>query len=309
MKENKCSPRHHRPTFKEALQHAGSLVSKVHPACNAIPKISRQDFDNLVDSIIENGLLEPICINHNKVLLDGRSRLMACLVAGVAITTDDVKVTDHNPDAIAQSNVARRHLTKTQKLMKATDRLAEQRKLSAKRRAEGAKKGRENKNQPVRAENAPSQPKKNRGTRAVEQVAKEESVPRPELILMEKVLTAAPELRDKIESEEISLDEAADIADVPHKQPKTSKPKKPKSSPPLGERIAVIEHDDDVQELKAPGVSVFTHPQLDTSVMLFGSSSETVIGATDDDEFVLVSPETDPVDQAIESLRKKLTQG
>ncbi|MCM2371906.1 ParB N-terminal domain-containing protein [Aporhodopirellula aestuarii] len=253
MNENKYSPRYERPKVKEGLQHAGTLVGKIHPMCNSIPIIPQRNFDNMVDSIKENGLLEPIYINHDKQLLDGRSRLMACFVAGVALTADDVKVTEHSPEAIAQSNVARRHLTKNQKLMLAVDRLSMQRKLAGVKRTVGAEKVRQSQKQPDGAKLARSQQPKKRGPRALEKVAKEEEVPRADLALAEKILLAAPDLQPSIESGEISLEEAANRTGVPRKQTQAPRPKKRKPSRPQRDLSVVTEHGDGIRELTAPG--------------------------------------------------------
>ncbi|MCM2370381.1 ParB/RepB/Spo0J family partition protein [Aporhodopirellula aestuarii] len=308
MNENKYSPRYQRPKLAAALQHAASLVGKVHPMCNALPVISARDFDNLVDSIKENGLLEPVYVNRDKQLLDGRSRLMACLVAGVTVTADHVEVTDHSPEAISQSNVARRHLTENQKLMRAADRLASQRKHAADRQAAGAEKGRERQKQPAGAKLATNQKSKKRSPRALEKVAKEEKVPRADLALAEKVVQAVPKLKARIESGELSLDDAADLAGVPRKQPKASRPKKQKSSRLHQDLDVVTDHGGGIRELTAPGVSVFAHPELDVSIMVYGPGSDKYIGATNDEEHVAVNPDTPLVEQAIDLLKRKLTQ-
>ncbi len=307
MAKNKYSARHERPNLHEAIKYAGALVGKVHPACNALPRISQQDFDNLVDSIKENGLLEPIYVDHKNQLLDGRSRLMACLAAGVSIAPGHVKVSEHSPEAIAQSNVARRHLTSNQKLMRAVDRLAKQRKDAAERRASGAEKGRESQKKQAGAKRATSQKPKKRSTRVLEKVAKDESVPRADLALTEKILSATPEVRGKIESGELSLDDAAKLAGVSRKQLKTSKPKTQKKVRQHQDLRSVTEHGDGIRELEAPGISVLTHPKLDISIILYGPAGDKYIGATDDEDHFAVAPETPVVEQAINYLKKKLT--
>ncbi len=131
-----------RPKLADAIAPLKPWVNSVHPHCDSIPRIGQTDFDNLVESINEYGLQQPILVDASGVLLDGRSRIMACFVAGVPITEDDIETTDKDPEAIAQTNIARRHLTKDQKIMEAVSRdLAHQRRLAAdrKRRSANAK--------------------------------------------------------------------------------------------------------------------------------------------------------------------------
>lgn len=315
MNNSKYSRRYPCPKLKDAIQHAGSLVGEVHPTCKSLPKISARDFDNLVDSIKEHGLLVPICINQDRQLLDGRSRLMACRVAGVAIAADDVKVTEHTAEAIAQSNVARRHLTVDQRLLRAADRLTQIREQAAARKTAGAEKGRENRKNPDLANDAKSKTKP-RAPSSAETVAKEDSVPRDVLAVTEKVLEKNPELRPKIEAGELSIDMAADIAGVSRKQPK---PKKRKSQKKKAEPVshddgvatdcnAMTQHRDGVREFKAPGVSVLIHPEFDASILVYGHDDRKYIGATDDAEHAPAEPDSCPVGQAIEYLKEKLSQ-
>ncbi|WP_404308165.1 hypothetical protein [Neorhodopirellula lusitana] len=192
--------------------------------------------------------------------------------------------------------------------MRAADRLAEYRKLAAKQRASGAEKGRKNRKLPAGAKLATSQNTKKRSPRALEKVAKEESVPRAELALTEKVLSAAPDLRPRIESEELSLEQAADLAGVPRKQPRASRPKKEKPSQARQNLDIVTEHGGDIYELTAPGVSVFAHPKLDVSIMVYGPGSIQYIGVTDDNEHEQAGWNTPTAEQAIALLKEKLGQ-
>ena len=56
---------------------------EVHPAADAYPLIDGDEFTKLVASIKENGLREPIILNHDRtMLIDGRNRYRACQLAG-----------------------------------------------------------------------------------------------------------------------------------------------------------------------------------------------------------------------------------
>lgn len=94
---------------------------KVHPAADAYPLIDGEDFDKLVWSIKQNGLREPITLNHDRtVLIDGRNRYMACEEAGVdpvfeALGShyDELKILN----LIVDRNERRRDLNAGQKAM------------------------------------------------------------------------------------------------------------------------------------------------------------------------------------------------
>lgn len=64
------------------MAHLGEF--EVHPAADAYPLIDGDEFTKLVDSIKQNGLREPIILNHDRTqLIDGRNRFRACEAAGV----------------------------------------------------------------------------------------------------------------------------------------------------------------------------------------------------------------------------------
>lgn len=61
----------------------------VHPVASLFPMIDDESLQGLADDIRENGLREPIVLAHmgdgfdDEVLIDGRNRYRACLLAGV----------------------------------------------------------------------------------------------------------------------------------------------------------------------------------------------------------------------------------
>jgi len=147
---------HQMPSLADAIASLGGHVVGVHDACNSVPPISDLDFDELVESIKRHGLLRPIEVNQEKQLLDGRCRIMACSVAGIEITPGDVVTTDADPLAIAESNLARRHLTPDQRVMLATKILEKEKKAAEDRKREGAKKGRVSQQAPLVANSVTS---------------------------------------------------------------------------------------------------------------------------------------------------------
>jgi hypothetical protein len=86
-----------------------------HPLANVLPLIEGVEFDQLVDSIVENGLHDPIIIFEDKIL-DGRNRYRACLKANVEPRTETF--TGNDPVAFVMNrNLHRRHLTTGQRAM------------------------------------------------------------------------------------------------------------------------------------------------------------------------------------------------
>lgn len=118
----------------ELVVAACEQITAIHPACSALPLIAGECFQQLCDSIKKDGQLEPVRINDDGQLLDGRCRLLACFALGIE---PKLETSSDDPWAIALSNVARRHLTAGQRAVVATELLAAEqaaakvRKLSA----------------------------------------------------------------------------------------------------------------------------------------------------------------------------------
>jgi ParB-like chromosome segregation protein Spo0J len=84
-----------------------------------IPPVSTDDYERLKASIKEEGgLLFPIIINQNNVVLDGHHRLRACKEIGIPISYNTRDFTDKPLEElkfVVSSNLNRRHLDEFQK--------------------------------------------------------------------------------------------------------------------------------------------------------------------------------------------------
>lgn len=89
---------------------------QVHPVADIFPLLSGEELDDLVTDIRQNGLLQPIVLDQQGRVLDGRNRLAACKRAGI----EPEFVTYGGNDAATYAlsvNIARRHLSKGQRAM------------------------------------------------------------------------------------------------------------------------------------------------------------------------------------------------
>lgn len=89
----------------------------IHPYCSLFPVMTGDAFSDLVRSVREIGLLEPIVIYQDQIL-DGRNRSLACRNAQVEpqyiqfVGDDDAAL-----QYAISKNLARRHLTESQRAM------------------------------------------------------------------------------------------------------------------------------------------------------------------------------------------------
>jgi hypothetical protein len=93
-----------------------------HPLSKLVPPMSPEEFDALVDSVRDNGLIDPIITYEDKIL-DGRNREEACAVAGVEARFESLPEGQDPVAFVLAKNAHRRNLTAGRKAVMA-DRLA-----------------------------------------------------------------------------------------------------------------------------------------------------------------------------------------
>ena len=91
-----------------------------HPACLLFPPMGKQELRELADDIKARGLLNDIVLYQGKVL-DGRSRLAACKMAGVEPRFVDWAGEGSPTEWVISQNLFRRHLTTGQRAVVAYD--------------------------------------------------------------------------------------------------------------------------------------------------------------------------------------------
>ena len=279
------------PKLADLISGLKPWIQSVHPLCKAIPRIGETDFNNLVESIKTQGLLFPILVDESGQLLDGRSRILACHVAGVEITQDHIEMTDKDPEAIAQSNIARRHLSEDQKIMDAVSReLVRRRRLAAIRKRRGTDAKGKRQQAQLGTGSVPSKTgqkstvKKTRGPKAIDETAKSTGISREKLSRGEKLLKKDPGLAKKVDYGMMSLSDAEQQAGIKPKTPKTKPKKKRKPDhrknksnqlwdstliPCCDKHSEIVDHANGMRVITTFDVTLLLHPVTKTWAIVF----------------------------------------
>ncbi len=85
-----------------------------HPLANIFPLMEGKEFDDLCEDIAENGQLEPIWLDDENRILDGRNRYRACTEMGIRPRTKRW-VGGDALQFVVSLNLHRRHLTESQR--------------------------------------------------------------------------------------------------------------------------------------------------------------------------------------------------
>src|SRR5689334_4488227 len=88
----------------------------IHPAADLFPMLEEGELRELADDIKANGLISPVVVKDGQVL-DGRNRLRACELAGVAPRFVEWAGTGSINSWVFSVNLRRRHLTTAQRAM------------------------------------------------------------------------------------------------------------------------------------------------------------------------------------------------
>jgi phage N-6-adenine-methyltransferase len=89
---------------------------EVHPAAQLFPLLEAGELEALAADIAANGLQQPVVLDTDGRVLDGRNRVRACELAGV---TPDYSVYDGDDPVgfVVSANIHRRHLSESQRAM------------------------------------------------------------------------------------------------------------------------------------------------------------------------------------------------
>lgn len=189
---------------------------EVHPFADKFLLIEGEAFDKLVADIKQNGLQNPITVNQDQtILIDGRNRYRACIEAGVKPKLNVLGshyTEERILNLIVSENVHRRHLNAGQLAVIAME--YEQAFAKAKKESEIARRSKfpldkKDNSGVTTAELRESQPNMSElsGTAAA-QAAKIVGASERYVQLAKAVNRDAPELIEKVQKGEISLDAA-----------------------------------------------------------------------------------------------------
>lgn len=179
---------------------------QIHPYAKLFPALDEDDLMELAEDIRVNGLQNPIWLDDDGLILDGRNRSAACLIAGV----EPRYQTFHGDDEeklrfVCSQNIRRRHLDTSQRAMIAATMVESFEALAQARMTAGIK--------PV--ENFPhGQPGKSR-----DQAGSAMNVCGKSVDMAKKVIAkAAPEVVEAVTKGDLAVSRAAKIADLPKEQ-------------------------------------------------------------------------------------------
>lgn len=190
---------------------------KVHQYANMFPMMSDEELAELAKDIDENGQQNPIIIDYDGYIVDGRNRYAACKIAGVEpefrkmlFSSEEQKL-----NYVIGQNLHRRHLDTSQRAMIAArlrdsfDALAKAR-MESTQSKKGEKVGKAMENFPY--------PSESKGT-ARDKAGEALQVSGKTVDMATKVIEkAVPEVVQAVDRGELAVSRAAKIAELPQDQ-------------------------------------------------------------------------------------------
>jgi len=223
-------------------------ITGIHPACDAVPRMSDSELDELIEDIRAHGLTDAIMLTDEGLLLDGRHRLIACYEA-----CEDVRFqsTGVEPWAYTCSkNLKRRHLTVGQKAVFALEMLEYQKKQAKERQKE-------------HGHTAPGKPKESLqptlaevindpAPQARDIVAKQAGVGKMAIDKANKIAEYTPDLAEQVKDGSMDLEPAYREARKVEKRQKELVGKKPFPSVHLNKTALIVPLEGEAKEIPEP---------------------------------------------------------
>ncbi|WP_372717163.1 hypothetical protein [Novipirellula sp.] len=138
MAKKKYESRFRKPAIRTLVKHHG--IGGLRPECEAVEETSPRDFGPLVESISRRGLLLPILIDNDGMLVEGRSRLCVCHLLAIEISDGQIAITEESLDSIIERNTPTRNLTRCHYAIKPVQVLIEELDEAKQRRRDGGEK-------------------------------------------------------------------------------------------------------------------------------------------------------------------------
>lgn len=217
-------------------EHIGDFL--VHPFAALLPLMEGAEFDEMMATIKEHGLLEPITLTADgRTLVDGRNRLRACLKLGVEPSFTKLDPETAESDILIfiwEKNIVRRQLTPSQRAILSIE-LQDAAARDAKRRQ------REHGGTAPGRKSLVQNSDEGRGPRVVDILAKMLDVSHDTISRCKTVAENSPDLADKLRAGTMSVNEA--YKEVRRRQ--KSELEKAKKSQPAAEdapKIMLVDH-------------------------------------------------------------------
>jgi len=188
---------------------------KSHPHQYLVPPMSEEDYHSLLEDIKRNGILQPIDITYNNVILDGHHRVKAAKEVGIKeieVRIPELLYVDEDEYLISVA-MNRRHLTEGQKAVLAN----EYRKiLSEKRQSEAGKikaNARWHPDKEYSSDTVSEQHENKVNTR--KEASDKFKVPERKVRMVQEIEKTAPKVYEKLGSGDLQIHEAKIIAQLP----------------------------------------------------------------------------------------------
>lgn len=104
-----------------------TFTGEIHPLAARWPMLSEEELASLADSIADEGLEKALVLDAHGCLVDGRNRLAACSIAGVAPAFEvrsDLTTAADVRRFVVKANAQRRNVSTGQKAMAVAEQLA-----------------------------------------------------------------------------------------------------------------------------------------------------------------------------------------
>jgi len=249
---------------------------KSHPHQELIPPMSLEDYQNLLEDIRRNGILQPIDITYNNVILDGHHRVKAARELGikeVEVRIPELLYVDEDEYLISVA-MNRRHLTEGQKAVLANEyRKILSKKLNVDKNSDQPhnEKGRFLPISETVSENGNEKEKNDARKEASEKFKVSEWKVRT----VQEIQKKAPEVYDRLGSGDLHIHEAKIIAQLPEDKRKTVLEKKLETNENVRAIIQVINNTEKNQNVKPVPEGKFSIIYADPPWKFESSSSST----------------------------------
>jgi protein gp37 len=246
----------------DIIQHYPEITG-VHPAADMFPMMEQSEFKELCASITESGIEQPITIDKDGLLLDGRNRLLACHETQQEVLFDYYEGSDPWGFSL-RLNMLRRHLTVGQKATIALE--------LEKEYAKEAKVGRPSQ---VVIEQAAQQAASQAGKKTVadlppiksrEKAAAAVGVGSRTVQQAKFVAQNEPELLEQVKAGSLAIDRAYNKAKAHEAQRKASRPEPEQPKVEEAQTITLLDHKGNAYEYPKPKGKATFNQQKGTEI-------------------------------------------